>query len=129
MNNTLYEGTSSKYIFPSLIFSLLVSVKKPIRNLSGGQKARVVLVSLQADRPHILLLDEPTNHLDIETIEGLIDGINKYDGGVIIVSHDAKLITETNCALWVCKDKTVKRYNGDYEDYKDDIIREINSQD
>jgi len=99
--------------------------KSLIRNLSGGQKARVVFCYLQADNPHILFLDEPTNHLDIETIQGLIDGINNFNGGVVIVSHDTRLITETNCELWVCKDRTVRRYEGDYDDYKDEIIREV----
>jgi len=61
----------------------------PINDLSGGQKARVMLTAIFLQKPHILLLDEPTNHLDIESIIGLIEGINNFDGGVGVISHDA----------------------------------------
>jgi ATP-binding cassette, subfamily F, member 1 len=95
---------------------------KPIGTLSGGQKARVVLVSCQMLQPHILVMDEPTNHLDIESINGLIDAINKFKGGVVLVSHDMELITQTECVLWVCNNKSIKKYNGEYDDYRDEIL-------
>ena len=95
---------------------------KPIGTLSGGQKARVVLVSCQMLQPHILVMDEPTNHLDIESINGLIDAINKFEGGVVLVSHDMELITQTECVLWVCNNQSIKKYDGEYEDYRDDIL-------
>ena len=95
---------------------------KPIRTLSGGQKARVVLVSCQMLQPHILVMDEPTNHLDIESINGLIDAINKFKGGVVLVSHDMELITQTECVLWVCNNKSIKKYDGEYDDYRDEIL-------
>lgn len=96
----------------------------PISNLSGGQKARVVLSSIQQQQPHLLFLDEPTNHLDIETVNALIDGINKFKGGVIVISHDMQLITKTNCELWVCDEGYVKRFNGNYEEYYNYVIDE-----
>ena len=96
--------------------------KKLIGELSGGQKARVVLVYCQILNPHLLVMDEPTNHLDIETINGLIEGINKFKGGIILVTHDMELITETNSELWVLNKKKIKKYNGDYEDYKKTIL-------
>lgn len=71
-----------------------------ITNLSGGQKARVLLASLYAQNPHILLLDEPTNHLDLETIDELINAINEYNGGVLIISHNVDLIKKTNCLIY-----------------------------
>lgn len=95
---------------------------KPIGQLSGGQKSRVVLVSCQMMNPHILVLDEPTNHLDIESINGLIEAINNFNGGVVIVSHDMELITQTDCVLWVCDNKKISKFDGDYEDYKDFIL-------
>ncbi|KAJ1489320.1 P-loop containing nucleoside triphosphate hydrolase protein, partial [Baffinella frigidus] len=60
--------------------------------LSGGQKARVVFAGMGISTPHILILDEPTNHLDIESIQALADAITKYRGGVVLVSHDSRLI-------------------------------------
>lgn len=97
--------------------------KMNIKNLSGGQKARVVLCSIQIMEPHMLFLDEPTNHLDIETINALIDGINNFTGGVVMISHDMNLITETNSDLWVCRNKSLKRFDGDYEEYKAIVLQ------
>ena len=99
--------------------------KKKMRTLSGGQKARVVLVSCQMLQPHILVMDEPTNHLDIESINGLIEGINNFKGGVLIVSHDMNLITETDCVLWVCDNKSIKKFDGEYDDYVDKVLESI----
>ena len=83
------------------------SHNKKIGELSGGQKARVALVSLILSKPHILLLDEPTNHLDIESIESLINGINNFNGSVFIITHDYELITKTNCDIWVLSQRNI----------------------
>ncbi len=98
-----------------------------IKQLSGGQKARVAFVALTAMKPHILFLDEPTNHLDVETIDALIDGINSYKGGVIIISHDVELITRTDCRLWVCKNNNVEEYEEGYEEYRNEILETIDA--
>lgn len=73
---------------------------KPIKLLSGGQKSRVALAGIFVLKPHVVLLDEPTNHLDIETIESLIDAVNSFNGGVVMVTHNVDLITNTKCVLW-----------------------------
>lgn len=81
--------------------------------LSDGQKTRVSLAWMAHKAPHILLLDEPTNHLDIETIDALADSINRFNGGVVLVSHDMRLISQIAEQIWECKDQSVHLYRGD----------------
>eukprot|EP00521_Asterionellopsis_glacialis_P007507 CAMPEP_0195284274 /NCGR_PEP_ID=MMETSP0707-20130614/2524_1 /TAXON_ID=33640 /ORGANISM="Asterionellopsis glacialis, Strain CCMP134" /LENGTH=1069 /DNA_ID=CAMNT_0040343593 /DNA_START=15 /DNA_END=3224 /DNA_ORIENTATION=+ len=99
-----------------------------MRDLSGGQKARVVFVELSLQRPHILLLDEPTNNLDIETIEALIDAINEFNGGIVVVTHDQKLVDECNCLLWVVDKEEVTPWVKGFDDYKETLLRELEEQ-
>lgn len=81
-----------------------------IGNLSGGQKARVSLSSIQINNPHIILFDEPTNHLDIETIDALIHGINTFNGGILIITHDIHLIESLkNVVIFEMKDRTLTK--------------------
>ncbi|XP_061111107.1 ATP-binding cassette sub-family F member 1 isoform X1 [Conger conger] len=96
-----------------------------ISKLSGGQKARVVFAELSCRQPDVLILDEPTNNLDIESIDALSEAINEYKGAVIIVSHDARLITETQCQLWVVEDRSVNQIDGDFEDYKREVLEAL----
>jgi ATP-binding cassette subfamily F protein 1 len=93
-----------------------------MKDLSGGQKARVALLDLIARAPDVLILDEPTNNLDIESIDALADAINDFKGGVIIVSHDEQLIRETNCQLWVIENKQINEINGDFDDYRKELL-------
>ncbi|KAI9563957.1 ABC protein [Daphnia sinensis] len=92
------------------------------KDLSGGQKARVALAELCLNAPDVLILDEPTNNLDIESIDALADAINDYKGGVIIVSHDERLIRETNCQLWVIEDQTINEIEGGFDDYRKELL-------
>ncbi|XP_047001818.1 ATP-binding cassette sub-family F member 1 [Schistocerca americana] len=93
-----------------------------MKDLSGGQKARVALAELCLNAPDVVILDEPTNNLDIESIDALADAINDYKGGVIIVSHDERLIRETDCTLWVIEDQTINEVDGDFDDYRKELL-------
>ena len=86
--------------------------------LSDGLKSRVVFAWLARKTPHMLLLDEPTNHLDIETIDSLAAGINDWDGGLVLVSHDFRLISQVANEILVVADGTVKKWPGGILDYK-----------
>ncbi|XP_049543520.1 ATP-binding cassette sub-family F member 1 [Anopheles darlingi] len=93
-----------------------------MKDLSGGQKARVALAELCLNAPDVLILDEPTNNLDIESIDALAEAINDYKGGVIIVSHDERLIRETECALYVIEEQTINEVDGDFDDYRKEVL-------
>lgn len=105
----------------------------PIAKLSGGQKARVVFTSISMSKPHILLLDEPTNHLDMQSIDALAEALDEFTGGVILVSHDSRLISrvcedEETSQIWVVEDGTVRTYPGSFEEYKEELQREIRAE-
>jgi len=93
----------------------------PIKQLSDGQKCRVVFAWLSWQVPHMLLLDEPTNHLDMETIDALADAINGFEGGVILVSHDFRLIDQVAQEIWICEKQKVSKWEGDILSYKDHL--------
>ena len=81
---------------------------KKIGELSGGQKARVAMVKLIIERPHFLLFDEPTNHLDIETVEVLIESLESFKGGILLITHESELINSLNTRLWYMNKDTKK---------------------
>jgi len=97
----------------------------PIKNLSDGQKSRVVFSWIAFQQPHMLLLDEPTNHLDIETIDSLAVAINKWDGGLVLVSHDFRLISQVAKEIWECKDSSVVKWPGDIMSYKTKLRKTV----
>ncbi|KAF6022291.1 hypothetical protein EB796_019391 [Bugula neritina] len=98
------------------------------RDLSGGQRARVALADLSCRAPDVLVLDEPTNNLDIESIDALAEAINNYGGGVIIVSHDERLIREAECTLWVVESKNISEIDGDFDDYRAEILEALGEE-
>ncbi|CAL4962814.1 unnamed protein product [Urochloa decumbens] len=105
----------------------------PINDLSGGQKARVVFTDIVMEHPHVLLLDEPTNHLDMQSIDALADALDEFTGGVVLISHDSRLISrvcedETRSQIWVVEDGIVNTFDGTFEDYKDELMEEIRKE-
>jgi ATP-binding cassette, subfamily F, member 3 len=92
------------------------------QNLSGGEKARLLLALTAFHKPHILILDEPTNHLDVDSREALIHALAEYEGAVILISHDRHLIEASADRLWVVRGGTVTSYEGDMDDYRSELL-------
>jgi ATP-binding cassette, subfamily F, member 3 len=90
----------------------------PAKDLSGGEKARLLMGLSSFEGPNLFILDEPTNHLDIDSREALIHALNDYSGAVILISHDRHLIEATADRLWLVGDGTVAPYEGDLTDYR-----------
>ena len=117
-----------------------------IGQLSEGQKSRLVIATMCMSHPNLLLLgalllqrslqqsvanavaltaDEPTNHLDLEAIDGLAEAINRYDGGLVLVSHDFRLIDAVAKEIWVCDEKKVSVWKGDIRSYKRELAKKM----
>jgi len=97
----------------------------PLKQLSDGQRCRVVFAWLAWQSPHMLLLDEPTNHLDMETIDALAEAINNFEGGLVLVSHDFRLINQVADKIWICEKEKVTEWEGDIGAYKDHLKRKV----
>jgi ATP-binding cassette, subfamily F, member 3 len=93
-----------------------------VRNLSGGEKARLLLGLATFSGPNLIILDEPTNHLDIDSRAALAEAINEFPGAIIMVSHDRYLIEACADQLWVVADHTVTNYDGDLDDYRRTVL-------
>jgi ATP-binding cassette subfamily F protein 3 len=89
-----------------------------VGNLSGGERARLMLALATLDKPNLLILDEPTNHLDIDARGELLTALNDFSGAVILVSHDRRLLESTADSLWLVADGRVNPYDGDLDDYR-----------
>lgn len=94
----------------------------PVSNLSGGEKARLLMGLAAFNGPNLLILDEPTNHLDIDSRTALMEAINDYEGAVILVSHDRFLIEACADRLWIVGSGTVKPFEGDMDDYRQLVL-------
>ncbi len=90
---------------------------KPTKALSGGESARVIFCRLMLQRPNVLVLDEPTNHLDLESINALNIALQKYDGTVLLVTHDYDVIDEVATRIWHFKDGKIEDFKGPYAEY------------
>ncbi|MEM8697915.1 MAG: ATP-binding cassette domain-containing protein, partial [Pseudomonadota bacterium] len=103
------------------------TAQTPVRSLSGGQKARLLLGLAALDKPHLLILDEPTNHLDIESREALVTALNGYSGAVILITHDAHLVELVADRLLLVKDGRVTQYDEDMETYRRMLLADAKS--
>ncbi|HXP13439.1 MAG TPA: ABC-F family ATP-binding cassette domain-containing protein [Stellaceae bacterium] len=92
--------------------------KTKVANLSGGERARLMLALATLDRPNLLILDEPTNHLDIDAREELLNALNDFEGAVVLVSHDRRLLDATANRLLLVSGGRVEPFDGDLDDYR-----------
>jgi len=102
-----------------------LSTKKmltPAQELSGGEKARLLMGLATYDSPHLLILDEPTNHLDMDSREALTLALNEFNGAVVLIAHDRHLIEACAERLWLVEGGTVMSFDGDMEDYQAHIL-------
>jgi len=93
--------------------------------MSDGYRTRMVMLLISLVNPHVLLLDEPTNHLDMQCIDGLARAINNFTGGLVLVSHDFRLIGQVAKEIWVCDQKTVKPWDGGIQSYKSYLKKQV----
>ena len=132
-DTVLHQFSSLQSPVSSILAPLGLSelpLETPISHLSGGQKTRLMLARVLLDEPHLLLLDEPTNHLDIEMLEWLESWLTRFNGAVLIVSHDRAFLDNTVTSILELDPKTqsMKAYPGDYSDYLDFKQREFEKQ-
>ena len=106
----------------SLLCDFLFSgdaVEKKIKVLSGGEKARVALAKTIVSKANFLMLDEPTNHLDIHSVDLLVEALNKYEGSLILVSHDRYFISRIANKIWEIEDQKILEFKGTYAEWED----------
>jgi ATP-binding cassette, subfamily F, member 3 len=118
MGRALPEASESQRRSRLARFGMTVEkVETTVANLSGGERARLLLNMVAMERPHLLILDEPTNHLDIDSRWALTEALNDYSGAVILITHDRSLMELVADRLWLVSDRTVKPFDGDMDDY------------
>jgi len=98
---------------------------RPMHTMSHGLQTRMVFCIMSLKNPHILLLDEPTNHLDMGCIDSLARAINGFDGGLVLVSHDFRLISQCAKEVWVCDNKTIAPWDGTITTYKSYLQKQM----
>lgn len=126
LNNTLIEemktcgSQKTEQELRTLLGCFLFSgddTDKKIKVLSGGEKARVALAKTIVSKANFLMLDEPTNHLDMHSVELLVDALNKYEGSLIMVSHDRYFISKAANKIWEIEDHKIKEFKGTYKEW------------
>jgi ATP-binding cassette subfamily F protein 3 len=94
-----------------------------LKNLSGGEKARLNLALISLEKPNILILDEPTNHLDMASRQALMMALNAFEGAVILITHDTDLLASTMDRLWLVANQKVEPFEGDLDDYRRLVLK------
>ena len=119
------ERELNKYKVDIISEALELDGKITMGMLSGGQLRRAGIARALVEEPDILLLDEPTNHLDMESIDSLAEAIKKFEGGLVLVSHDFRLIGQVATEVWLCEHKKVDVWKGDILEYKKQLNKDV----
>ena len=90
---------------------------KPTHALSGGETARLLFCRMMLQKPNVIVLDEPTNHLDLESINALNVALQKYEGTVVLVTHDQDLMEEVGTRVWHFDGGRITDFKGTYEEF------------
>merc|ERR1719162_1429136 len=98
---------------------------RKMNTFSDGYLTRVVMLLISLVNPHVLLLDEPTNHLDMQCIDALARAINNFSGGLVLVSHDFRLIGQVAKEIWLCDKKSVQPWKGSIQSYKTELKKQV----
>ncbi len=115
-----FDPMASQQELRGLLGQMLFSgedATKRTENLSGGEAARLIFCRLMLQKPNFLLLDEPTNHLDLEAINALNIALQKYDGTVLLVTHDHDVVDEVATRIWHFENREIEDFKGPYADY------------
>lgn len=91
---------------------------KPMMLLSGGQKSRVAFAALAYKQPHVLVIDEGSNHLSMEAVDALVEAVQDFKGGVLVVSHDQHFVSNCCSEMWVVDGGKATKFRGDFDEYK-----------
>jgi ATPase subunit of ABC transporter with duplicated ATPase domains len=115
-----FDSTASQQELRGLLGQMLFSGEDAIKrteNLSGGEAARLIFCRMMLQKPNFLLLDEPTNHLDLESINALNIALQKYDGTVLLVTHDHDLVEEVATRIWYFDNGQIQDFQGEYAEF------------
>ena len=115
MTRSMYEGQAVAFL-GKFLFSY-EQCRQPIGSLSGGERARLQLALLMLEQPNCLILDEPTNHLDIAAAEVLENALDRYDGTVVVISHDRYFLDRVVDRMLVLTDGAVQTFDGGYSEW------------